>query len=59
MKKILCAGDKKRAANKISDEELLKRFDKAIRQPNMIVGDADLCVKIAKKYANNIIKSIK
>lgn len=44
--------DKKR----ISDEELLKRFDEAVRQDNMIVGDAALCVELAKKYANNQLK---
>lgn len=46
--------DKEIKKRRISDEELLARFDKAVRQPNMIVGDAAACVKIAKDYANNI-----
>lgn len=52
------AGYKKRIeeedANRISDKELLEKFDEAVRQPNMIVGDAELCVKIAKEYVNNL-----
>lgn len=33
----------------ITDKELRDKFEKAV--PNMIVGDADLCVQIAKEYA--------
>lgn len=46
--------DKEIKMGRISDEELLARFDEAVRQPNMIVGDAALCVKIAKDYADGI-----
>ena len=36
---------------KISDEELAAKFDKVIRQPNLVVADVDELVKIAKDYA--------
>lgn len=52
------AGYKARAKEeiegRISDEELLAKFDKELRQPNLIVADAAACVKIAKDYANNV-----
>jgi hypothetical protein len=36
---------------RISDEELAAKFDKVIRQPNLIVASVDDLVKIAKDYA--------
>jgi len=36
---------------RISDEELAAKFDKVIRQPNLVVASVDDLVKIAKDYA--------
>jgi len=36
---------------RISDEELAAKFDKVIRQPNLIVADVQELVRIAKEYA--------
>ena len=36
---------------RISDEELAAEFDKAVRQPNLIVADVWELVRIAKEYA--------
>jgi len=39
---------------RISDEELAAKFDKVVRQPNLIVADVDELVRIAKEYADGI-----
>lgn len=42
-------GDAK--VERMSDEELAEKFDKVVRQPNLVVASVDDLVKIAKDYA--------
>lgn len=36
--------------SKLTDEQLLQKFDEAVRQSNMLVGDAQMCLNILKQY---------
>lgn len=39
---------------RMSDEQLAEKFDKVVRQPNLIVADVGELVRIAKEYADGI-----